>query len=528
MKLNRIQTLRSIIAALMVLAVCLSAPVLTRAESESPAPTTATIGLATQDEGNEDSKYYNYKTPFLGKPKDKLQLWIPVVCTGGSADNVSCALITDLSGAVVGAGTIEPGSASMADGEKAYFCLPLTLKSEGAFASNLDFNITYDGGESRLTLPNVKVTVEPALTPTPDASGGDSSDVDHGITYESGGSSGGGSSFKSKPKVIVSGYTFDSEKLYAGESFKMTLKLRNTSEREAVKNLQLNFSNEAGVVLPISGGSNSIFIGDLAKKSVVSMNIGLQIAPDAEPKTQMLNLEITYEGTKNKQDFTEKSTIAIPILQKTRVRTDEPVFYDEAWAGQSCSMSVQMFNMGKSSLYNCMVAVEGEGLSLEETYYAGNIASGGTMRADLTLLTQTVGEIEGVVRITYEDVYGDQNEELLPFTLTVNEEVPMEPAFAENGSGVAGVATGGNAALSALAAIGQGGAAGGLAWYWLALIVAGLLALVILLIVKLKRRRARMLEEDLSQYDDDYGDDPVLQQADDGAEALQDSKTEDD
>ena len=48
------------------------------------------------------------------------------------------------------------------------------------------------------------------------------------------------------------------------------------------------------------------------------------------------------------------------------------------------------------------------------------------MNADLSVIPQIAGDIEANIRITYEDVYGNQTEELLPLKMTVNEEMPTD------------------------------------------------------------------------------------------------------
>ncbi|MEG1524751.1 MAG: hypothetical protein RRZ24_03520 [Clostridia bacterium] len=361
----------------------------------------------------------------------------------------------------------------LAKGETGYFKLPEQTLLTNATGGHKDlvFTVTYkkDGDPAiqtnnlnvRFDIALPKPTSEPKPTNVP--------------------TSGGGSGFRSKPKVIIQSYSFSAEKLYAGETFTLSVVLRNTSPKEKVQNLQVSFSNANGVITPASGGSNSIYVGELEKNGVCTEVLNLQIAPDAEGKAQSLDFDITYEGTRNRAEFSTKTSVTVPVLQKIRVRCDSPVVYDEAWVGQNVNMSVQMFNLGKSTLYNCMVEIIGSGLSLEETYYGGNIASGGTMRADLTVNTAESGEIKGNIRITYEDVYGDPNEEMLPFTLNVNEEMSVEPlpTDGENPGGTETMGTGG----------------GGIAWYIWVLGAAVVLVLIAIIIVKAKQRRARELED---------------------------------
>ena len=47
-----------------------------------------------------------------------------------------------------------------------------------------------------------------------------------------------------------------------------------------------------------------------------------------------------------------------------------------------------------------MVDVVGDGVTLEESYFGGNVAAGGTMRADLNLTPTMAGELDAKVRVT--------------------------------------------------------------------------------------------------------------------------------
>ena len=300
-----------------------------------------------------------------------------------------------------------------------------------------------------------------------------------GVDTTGGGSSSGGSSYKSKPKVIIESYDFSQDTIYAGDTFKLNLIIANTSSREAITNLQLDYANEAGAVLPAPGSSNSMFIGTIDKNGVYVLTLDLQITPGAESKSQVLAITLSYEGTKNRADFEEKASISVPVLQKARVRINDPIIYDDPWVGSSVSAGVTLYNLGKSTLYNCMVDVVGEGLTLEESYFGGNVAPGGTMRADLNITPEVGGEIEAKVRVTYEDINGNQTEELLPLKMTVNADAPTDMASPGDGAAVPG----------------DQPASANIGWiFW----VLGGIAVVtglVFLGIKLKKNRERALED---------------------------------
>lgn len=301
-------------------------------------------------------------------------------------------------------------------------------------------------------------------------------------------STGDGEGAGSTPKLIVESYSISSDKIYAGETFDVTVTLRNTSSSEDIQNLQIGFKDtqEVAKLVPASGGSNTLYIKKIAKGDSVTEVISLQTAPDTEAKAYTLGLDFSYEGASDNKAYTAGETIAIPILQKIRVKFDDPTIYDsEAWVGQSCGMYVRMYNMGKSSLYNCMIEVEGEGLEMEETYFGGNISSGSTMSADFSVIPSVAGEIQGEVVITYEDVYGEPSEERLPFTLMVNEEVifddPMMGMEGMDGMEVYGP--------------GMEESGGGMPWWGWVLCGLGVVALGVGGLMIYRKKRARHLED---------------------------------
>lgn len=301
-------------------------------------------------------------------------------------------------------------------------------------------------------------------------------------------SAGDGEGAGSTPKLIVESYSISSDKIYAGETFDVTVTLRNTSSSEDIQNLQIGFKDtqEVAKLVPASGGSNTLYIKKIAKGDSVTEVISLQTAPDTEAKAYTLGLDFSYEGASDNKAYTAGETIAIPILQKIRVKFDDPTIYDsEAWVGQSCGMYVRMYNMGKSSLYNCMIEVEGEGLEMEETYFGGNISSGSTMSADFSVIPSVAGEIQGEVVITYEDVYGEPSEERLPFTLMVNEEVifddPMMGMEGMDGMEVYGP--------------GMEESGGGMPWWGWVLCGLGVVALGVGGLMIYRKKRARHLED---------------------------------
>jgi len=439
-------------------------------------------GEVTKYDGADiiDARESEYQQTPIGHVGDGVTIYVPIKnASGGALSDLSCSLDVstdrtkfpfDNPDATKTSLSVDPyqkasgslvvwNDKALGIDEHAYFKIELTFADgvvEGLYP--ITFNVKCSTGTTPIT---VNVYCRGI-----DTSGGSSS-------------SGGGSSYKSKPKVIIESYQFEQNPIYAGDVVQLRLIVANTSSREAITNLQLDYSCEGGAVIPAPGGSSSIFLGTIDKNGARALTIDLQIAPDAEAKSQVLAVTLSYEGTKNRADLEEKASVNVPILQKARVRINDPVVYDDPWVGSNVSVGISLYNLGKSPLYNCMVDVVGDDLKLEESYFGGNVASGSSMNADLSVIPQVAGDINAKIRITYEDVYGNQTEELRPLNMTVNEETPA--ALASPGD-----------AGSMPSDKPQGGGIGWIFWVLGGLTVA---AGAVVLVIRLKKKRERQLED---------------------------------
>ncbi len=290
----------------------------------------------------------------------------------------------------------------------------------------------------------------------------------------------------SQPKVILESYSMSTDKIYAGEEFEVTFTLKNTSTAEAVQNIQISISDtsDTGKLLPAQNGSNTLYIQRIDKDSSYTVKYAMQSAADIEPKAYKLALAIAYEGAKKVAAYTANETISVTILQKIRLKFDDPVFYDDCLVGSPCGVSLAMYNMGRSSVYNCMVAVEGDGLAMEETYFGGTVTSGGTMSADFSIIASTAGDISGAFVVSYEDSLGEAMEERIPFTLSVQDMSYEEPVLNDPSMNVDPTAEAG------------AGVSGGLpVWAWIAIGVGVLGCAAVVLLVIRRKKHSKELED---------------------------------
>lgn len=407
---------------------------------------------------------------------DQLEVRLPLTCTNGYVYDlkVTPVLSNDIEKFPFDIDLVDytlsyPGS--IGRGQVVEFLYHLRLSKKATVGvKQVDFNVTYrnDEGDLKSGTVSLFVNVRKGLSPT--------SDKD---------------TTTSVPKLIIESYKLSSDKIYAGETFDLEFTIKNTSDSTNLQNVQIHIKDagETATIVPASGGSNTLYISKIGKGQSSSQKVSLQTAPDATAKAYTLNVDFSYESASTNAAHTANETIAVPILQKIRLKCDEPTVYDDvSYLDSSTSMSIRMYNMGRSSVYNCIVDVEGNGLKLEESYFGGTLSAGSTLAADISVIPSVAGDIQGTVVISYEDVYGEPGEERLPFTLHVED----PNAGMEGMEGTEGDGMGGDMADPGM----EGGSKGFPWWGWVigagALGGGGFFGFK-----KLKKRRARSLEDDV-------------------------------
>lgn len=419
-----------------------------------------------------------------GKNGGKVQVRLPLLCVDGPVSNIKAVpkLSTSLDEFPFAIEQVDytigyNGMISVNQIIEFQFNLRFADKVT-AGVKKVDFTITYDRGWASAT--------------------GDSSEscdislyVNVTRGYEPAGSEPGGETTAALPKIVVDSYSFSSDKIYAGEDFDLTFTVRNTSNEEETKSILVTVTNnaETGKLTPASG-SNTLYIDKLGKGESKTMTMSIATAPDTEAKAYEIKLEFDYEGTKTRpatlSNGQSSASIPVTIMQKIRLKIEDPTVDGEPMEGESVPVYFSMYNMGRSSIYNCMVTVEGDGLSMEESFFQGTVAAGSTMRADFSLITATPGQIDGEIVITYEDSLEEKMEERLPLSLYVSEAYNPDMYPGEGDP---------NGMIDTMGGMEDPSASGGIpVWVWIAGGVVAAAAIVAVIII-LKKKRARALED---------------------------------
>lgn len=301
---------------------------------------------------------------------------------------------------------------------------------------------------------------------------------------------------KSKPRIIVTGYTTAPETVYAGSVFDLTVKVQNTSKETTVQNVLFNLeatvegndSTAAYAAFLPTSGSSAVYAESIAPGQTYEMTIEMEVKSDLAQKPYVLTVNMQYED----EDFIEYSDaakVSIPIKQEAKIDTGSADIMPESIAvGEQSNVMFSVFNTGKTTLYNVKVSYESDTVDSGITYL-GNIAPGATGNVDsmVTGIAPDMGE--GIVKavITYEDEAGNETRcekdlNLYVYEMTFEEEFtdeyPMEYVEEES-----------QGTLPIAAIIG--------------IVVVVIAVVVIIIVVIVKKKKAKKQKEDLDLLDED-------------------------
>lgn len=305
----------------------------------------------------------------------------------------------------------------------------------------------------------------------------------------------------STPRVIVTGFETNPEVVHAGDSFMLTLHLKNTSTATSVNNMLFEF--DAAVegkdsettyesFLP-TAGSNTIFVDKMAKNGTRDIQIEMEARSDLAQKPYAINVNMSYED-EHVNAYTNKASVSIPVKQEARIDMSQPeVTPSSIDVGSEANVMFSIYNLGKTKLYNVSVKTDSEFFSGGDSF-VGNLDSGATGSVDMYLTGEAATTDDGTVKlqITYEDETGAPTTVEKEISLFVTEPVYDDGMYDDtampDGDTGNGMGIGGKIAVVVVILIAAG--------------VAG----AVIVMKRKKKKEQQNLEDDIMDLDEEDGD----------------------
>jgi hypothetical protein len=210
----------------------------------------------------------------------------------------------------------------------------------------------------------------------------------------------------STPRIIIDRYGISTGQATAGQTFEIVLGILNTHKSIDVGNIGISFLADEGVFLPAAESTSTVFIDQIKAGNRVEKKISFVTKFDAVPKSYVLNINFEYEDDKQKQ-YTLKESISIPVVQENRLEISEIQSGPEAFIGMSVPVTLNFYNMGKSTLNNLMVKCKGDfDVQPGSDYFVGNFEPGRSDYYEAYVIPTKEGQLKGSVVFTFEDSMG--------------------------------------------------------------------------------------------------------------------------
>lgn len=302
-----------------------------------------------------------------------------------------------------------------------------------------------------------------------------------------------------KPRIVVTGFETEPSTVYAGDTFTLTIHVKNTAKDAAVTNVLFDMqaaqegedkTNTYSAFLPTSG-SSSVYMDRIGADTAADIVIEMTAKADLAQKPYVLDVNMKYDaGTMF--DLTDKASVSIPISQESRFDTSIPeVVPADITVGSQSNVMFSIYNTGKTTLYNVQVKFRADSVD-EASAFVGNLQSGATGNVDvmLTGISPTMDDGTVTMEISYEDDAGNVTTAEKTISLFVTEEVIDDMMMGED-------MMGGDMMAEEQDGSGKGLIIGIVA----AVIVVAAAGIVIFLRIRKKKKAAALLAGELSDLE---------------------------
>lgn len=233
-----------------------------------------------------------------------------------------------------------------------------------------------------------------------------------------------------QPKLMLTSYSVNPSPAQAGQPFAVTFTLTNTSEKQLAQNVLLTVAGETADVVP-ADETASMFYANIAPGKSVTATVSMTSAPTISPGPQKIQISAGYDDSKGTA-YTSQETAVVQVRQPVRFAVDAPDVPATVHAGDTINLSVNVMNLGRSTISNLMAKVDADWLVEQNTLFLGNVESGTAKKGTLYVFVRPPetqdgaiqhGTFEGTLNVTCEDEYGGAYTQTLLLSTYVEEQV---------------------------------------------------------------------------------------------------------
>lgn len=212
------------------------------------------------------------------------------------------------------------------------------------------------------------------------------------------------------------------ESLNVGEKGDLVLTIKNESPSFLAENVVITFKDGKEEILPIN--SNRVEIEKLMPLEQKDIIIPVQVVAKSAASPHLIESTLTYSHGDNKtQTVTQNWTVE--VFHEENLHYTEAKLPVNVTQGDTTGFTMTFMNMGKGTLYNVLATFNIQGLAGGGSVLAGNIESGASkeINTNFNVSKEILGDVKGMLVITYEDAYGKEYQKELPLNTNIVEKV---------------------------------------------------------------------------------------------------------
>jgi len=232
-----------------------------------------------------------------------------------------------------------------------------------------------------------------------------------------------GDSGKGTPKLIISSYNASPNSVIAGNAVDFTFTVKNTHSSKKITNMKATINPDEATFV-IEGGSNSFYVPLLVAQEEYTKTVRLRTKQDTLSRAYPVVISFDYEDIDGKS-FTASETINLSVVEKSKLSINNVSGPFEMYQGNSGYVSFEYYNMGKATISNLNVTVEGDYTPKNESTYIGNVDAGKGSFSEVEVVATTPGDAKGKLVFSFEDSSGNVIRTEKEFSGFVYEDMPV-------------------------------------------------------------------------------------------------------
>lgn len=235
-----------------------------------------------------------------------------------------------------------------------------------------------------------------------------------------------------QPRLILQSSNLSDTFLEAGKELALEVSFQNKSRERSIYNLKISVGCETAGIRP---SQTSFYYEKIAPGGTISLQLLLTASPSVEQSSFPVEFSMEYEDDKGTA-LTGREQLSLEVRQPVKVELTGFHMADKVYAADTISQEIQVQNAGRASLCNVQIDVEGPGIFTMEEAFLGNLESGAVGNGQLKLYIGTknstepgvipegsekekYGQTEGILRLTYEDAFGNTYTQEESFTTNI-------------------------------------------------------------------------------------------------------------